>query len=262
MKLLLTIFLFCSAFIAFKPIEVGESIVRRPERVTAAAAVQTANTSASSTSVVLTVSATVVDNIIIGGVFIPSTAITLSSVTDDQGNTYATTSALDNAGLRLYLFYGVQTAGGTTSITATVSSSTTLRIIGNEFSGAETTNATAFDASTTGTGTGTAVSVSTLTPAASGELIVAFGFKDAFGAWTAGSGYTNYGANTQFFQSQYKLSGASTETAPWTISSANWGEIAAAFKLVATPSITTPVLGAVGNMALNNIKTQLKKKWH
>jgi len=210
--------------------------LEKPERVTAFAAVQTAqNTGFSVSSRVITVSSTTQNNLVVVTIAIFGTTRTLSSVTDNAGNTYELGSAVDNTN-RLYQAYGVQTTGGATSITVTISgSATTLACIADEYSGfaAGNTNTTVNDGRQTGTGTGTSLSVSTLTPTATGRLIVASGIRMADGnTFTAGTDYTEYGNSTGVYAaSEYRLSSASTETAPFTISSSGtWCEIANAFK--------------------------------
>lgn len=201
----------------------------------AISAVQTsAQVAATGASAALTLVATGAGNLVVVHIN-TTTAQTVTGVTDNASNTYAVSAALDNGADRAYQAYGVQVAGGATTVTVTFSASVVHRCGADEYSGAAASNVAAFDASTTGTGTGTAVSVSTLTPAETGELIVVTGctpLGDAAATWTAGTGYTLYnGSGAISLRSQYKLSGDATETAPWTLSSSlAWRAIATAFK--------------------------------
>jgi hypothetical protein len=159
---------------------------------------------------------------------------TLNSVTDSAGNTYAIIGPITNS-TRFYMAYGVQTTGGTTTVTLTFSAAGSKRTGADEYhssNGSLASNAAAFDATTSGTGTGTAAATSTLTPAATGELIIGATAVGVAATMTAGTGFTAYsGGGSTAVTSEYKLSGAATETAPMTIStSAAWVDIAAAFK--------------------------------
>lgn len=177
--------------------------------------------SGSGTTVVVTSSATVAGNLIVGCIQMGGVTETCSSVTDDKSNTYVVQAAVDSGGIvRGYQFYGVQTTGGTTSITANFSGSSVSKIVNlSEFSGNDTTNGLTFDATTTGSGSSSSLSCSTLTPAASGELVVASYW--IFGAqfWTAGARFVacnGFSASLKL-GSQYILSCGATETGPCTL---------------------------------------------
>lgn len=213
--------------------------------VAAFAAVQTATNNGTGSTVSVTVSATGAATIIVASVRVDG-AETCSGVSDGNGNTYVLLGPVTepSGNSKLYLAYGVQVTGGVTTVTASFSgSSGTKRVNVDEYSGAGSTNALAYDTHQTGTGTGTALATSTLTPSATGELIVAFGLSRNAVTWTAGSGYTIYsGSGTIGIRSEYKLSGAASETAPITISSSQtWAEIAIAFNADSGPT-PTPTL--------------------
>lgn len=185
--------------------------------------------SGSTATLNITVTATTQNNLVVVHIKLASTSRTVNSVTDNVGNTYVVGSNLDNGSTnRLYQAYGVQVTGGATTITVNLSSSTNIRAGADEYSGGKTTNATVFDATQTGTGNSTSLSTATLTNASTGELIVSTGGLTTAANWTQGSGYTLYnGTGSVTLRSQYKLSGASTETAPCTIdgSAQAWTEI-------------------------------------
>lgn len=186
------------------------------------------------TSISITTAATGAGNLVVVYVRLSSNADTCTSVTDNVGNTYVLGTAVDNT-IRQYVAYGVQVTGGATSITANFSGATVAHRIGvDEFSGGASTNAAVYDTTTSGTGTtGTSLAASTLTPSATGNLIVSIGTCTPAKTWTAGSGYTlSSGTGSGLMRSQYKLSGGASETAPMTISSAGtaWIEIAVSFK--------------------------------
>ena len=191
-------------------------------------------------TVAITVTSTGAGNLVVVMVRLSNTTDTCSGVSDSAGNTYALLGPFDSgSNPRVYMAYGVQTTGGATTVTASTPGGTaTKRCFAVEFSGGASTNAAVFDVSTKGSGTTeTSLSVSTLTPAATGELIVAFVSTQSSAtgkSWTAGSGYTLYGggSGSQTVRGEYNLSSGSSETAPITLNAAgtNWVEIAAAFK--------------------------------
>lgn len=180
----------------------------------------------------MTTSATVSGNLLVGALK-GTQSKTVTSVTDNKGNVYVVSSAIDSSStLRLYQFYGVQVTGGTTSVVVHMSGSGSVRCGVDEFSGNASTNATAFDTSSTGTGSGTSLSVSTLTPSASGELIVSALSNVNAGTWTAGTNYTIYsGTDPVSTRTEYRLSSAASETAPATTNTTGvWAESAMAFQ--------------------------------
>jgi len=234
MKLLL-IFILCSAFIAFKPSEVGESIVRRPEKVTAFAAVQTTNGfnfSSTSTTIIAYNTSSSVGNIVVIAILINS-GQTVTSITDDASNTFTIGSSITSGdGKRIYLAWAYQDNGAAEAY-VDFSASTDGVLMMDEYSGfTGLTTASVSDGTTTGSGTGTNLSVSTLTPSATGKLIVSAGHSSN-GILSSGSGFTLYGQGDDgatYIQTQYKLSGAATETCPMTSAgSGDWAEIARAF---------------------------------
>lgn len=193
-------------------------------------------------SLSLTGSATTAGSLVVVGVKLSDAGNTCNSVTDNVGNTYVLFGPYDAGSRRSYMAYGVQVTGGATSITASFNAggTTTKAFKGIEISGGAATNAEVFDVSSTGTGTSTSPSVATFSPAASGELIVAFISIAASVTWTAGSGYVLSGANPSNFGCQYNLAGATSETAALTTSSSRaWAEIAMAFKPASGASVNS-----------------------
>lgn len=190
-----------------------------------------------------TLSATTAGNLVVVSARINGNTDTLTSVTDNVGNTYACSSAFDWSEKRMYMCYGVQVTGGATTVTAAWSGSQTHVTYAAEFSGNASTNAATFEASATGTGTGTSLAVSALTPAASGDLIVGTYSVASSSTFTAAGGYTlYYPTNPSTGSLEYLLSGTTSETAPATIgSSKTWGGIAMAFLPAATPTATPTV---------------------
>lgn len=201
------------------------ALVQSPTQVTGTAA-----------SVSVTVAATGAGNLVVIYASPASTSTTLTSVTDNVGNAYVVSSALDNTpNLRIYMAYGVQVTGGATAITTNWSNGTETKRVGlDEFSGGASNNTNAFDTSSTGTGTtSTATSVASFTPAGNGELIVAMIKASPQRSITAGTNFTiSSGTSTTTVRSEYRLSSSGSETAPGTLASAPtvWGEIAMAFK--------------------------------
>lgn len=168
---------------------------------------------------------------------------TCTGVTDDKGNTYVLSDVVENGTLRVYQAYGVNIVEGTTQVSVAFSGTTASKRCGaDEYSGGEISNAAIYDTRTTGTGSGTSLAVSTLTPASTGELIVAtLRCSSTSANHTSGTNYTIYnGVNPTTTRSQYRLSSGASETAPSTIDvSVDWGEIATAFKPL---SVTTNYL--------------------
>lgn len=184
------------------------------------------------TTVAITVSATVAGNLVTVRIRSATTEVA-TSVTDNVGNTYVLSSAVDMSTFRTYMAYGVQVTGGATTITVTwAASGVSKSVAADEWSGGAASNAAIFDTSASATGTGTAIAV-TLSPAASGELIVgAINRGTGTGNITAGTDYTIPAADVgRLVCRQYRLSGTTSETAPATIyTSLAWCEIAMAFK--------------------------------
>lgn len=178
-------------------------------------------------SVSVTMSATGSRNLVVVTVLVQGTTDTLSTLTDNQGNTYAITAVAQN-NFRVYLCYGVQITSGTTSITATFSGSVnTHRIQATEYSGfgASATNANVYDATSTGSGgpgTSTNASVTSFSPSSSGNLIVASYTIDNQGnvpGWVAGANYTLGFDVLRVFCQVYRLSSTTSETAPASMAS-------------------------------------------
>lgn len=232
--------------------------LEKPAKVNAFGAVQTANNTngIGSSTVSVTITSSTANNLIVVGIR-TTTAVTVSSVTDNASNTYAVSSNVDIGGNRIYQAYGIQTTGGATSVTVTVSANASTSAIVNEYSGFSSgnTNATAYDGVATGTGTGTSLSTSTLTPTASGALIVCT-MRANGGSLAAGSGYTAYGIIGTITGMQYKLSSGASETCPATASSGDWGIIGMAFRDNPPAPSAAPALSAAGNVA----KTKYKYK--
>lgn len=232
------------------------------------APVQTGTQATTTTTTrIITLSATGVGNLVTGYAKANGNTVTLTGVTDDVGNTYVVSAAVDSGTTnRLFMAYGVQVTGGATAITFTFSNSgsVAVRCGADEFSGNNSTNATTFDVSSSGSGNSSTPSVTTFTPAANGELIYAVaGHQLGTGAtWTAGTGYTLYGGpNPGSTHSEYRLSGTTSETAPFTMNNSNlWTEWAMAFIGPATNIKTVNGLAkasvkTVNGVAIASVKT-------
>lgn len=210
------------------------------------AAVQTTAQTATSGNVInRAITATGAGNLVVVHCKIGGTSESLTSVTDTNGNTFVVLSPVTDPSntYRLFQAYGVQVVGGSTNIQLSFSGAVAAKRAGcDEYSGGAASNAAVFDASTTGSGTGTSLSASTLSPAASGELIVASLASKNARTWTAGTDYTIYnGSGSITVRSQYRLSGTASETGPASIdSSDDWAEILTAFKPPAAGGTTWP----------------------
>jgi len=202
------------------------------------ATVQTSSqTVGTGNSIVITTSATKKDNLVVVGIHYENAGgETCTGVTDDKGNAYVLSApnATPPDNVTIYMAYGVQITGGTTSITCSFSGTVESKTCGaDEYSGGALTNASIFDKTSTGAAGGTALSVTSFSPTKVGELIVAVGGLNNNLTWTAGTNYTLYNGGTPArMRTQYRLVGAATETAPMSVSSDSfgWREIAMAFK--------------------------------
>ena len=218
------------------------------------ALVQVGTAGAGTGSVSVTMSSTGSKNLVVVTVIVQGTTDSLSSLTDNQGNTYAITSVVQN-GFRIYQCYGVQITSGVTSITATFSgSANTHRIQASEFSGfgVSATNATVYDNTSTGTGgpgSSSNASVGAFSPSSSGNLVVASYTLDNQGnvpGWVAGANYSLAFDVLRVFGQVYRLSSGASETAPASMAShpggVSWCGRAISFKL---PPVSTKVFGTI-----------------
>lgn len=190
------------------------------------------NAGAGVTTVVVTISATGHNNLVVVGIKLIVQNITVVSVVDSAGNTYAAAAGpIDSStNVRGYMYYGVQTTAGATTVTVTVSGAATFRCFVSEFSGGATSNAAVFDKVATNTGSGVTASV-TLSPSAPGNLIVAnIGPNPSISSHTLTN--ANYTASIISTSVQYyRLSSTTSETAPVDfLPSAPWNLIASSFK--------------------------------
>jgi len=160
--------------------------------------VQNANggSSASVTSATATGSAIGSGNTVCGIVFWHNTAGTLTSVTDNKGNTYTIVDSIqETGGANSFLasFYLVNVTGGPTALTANLGSATTgVQISWDEYSGVSTS--AVLDGhhgqaqASPGTGTD-AISSGSFTTADNGDLIYC-GSYSVSGTSSAGTGFT------------------------------------------------------------------------
>jgi len=183
----------------------------------------------------ITVTSTTQGNLLVVSFDIGSATATITSVTDNQGNSYGLSIA--NVGDTMWQYHGVQVTGGVTTVTVTLGSSTGLTAYIEEFSGGASTNAAVFDKASSGTGTGTSGAVTSQTPADDGSLVAVFiTFADTVTGVTAGANYTL--TQTVFNAAgEYRLSSSGAETSPitWTTSRA-WKEVAGVYKVL-PPSV-------------------------
>lgn len=202
------------------------------------------NTS-SGTSGNITLSSSAQNNLVVVHIRIASTVETVTSITDNVGNTYVIGTGLIGGTTTQYQGYGVQVVGAATTITVNFSSSVSFRIGADEYSGGAITNATVIDQSATATGTGTSMSLS-LSPSTGGKLIVATVQTAAIGTFSAGTNYTlslNSGT-AQTLVSMYRLSGSTSETAPATnTQSGAWSEMARSYNPFLNSAILTGMMG-------------------
>ncbi len=191
------------------------------------------------TSLAITVTATTANSVIIVNSKLGGIANTITSVTDNKGNTYALAAGPSVGGTNLFSgfqHYGVQLISGATTVTINFNGTVSARIIAEEFTGGQITNASVFDKSAINNGNGTAASV-TLAPTNSGELISAGVCFTGAGSITHGTGYT-MGTTQTNQSSEYRLSGTISETTSMSWSPAlDWAECAGAY-IPATASLS------------------------
>lgn len=197
----------------------------------------------SGTSAVISLSGTGAGNLVVVHVYMGSTTQTVSSITDDAGNTYVVGSRQNASGgtHSATQGYGVQTSGGATTITVNFSGSVSHEVGADEFSGGATSNVAVFDETLSAANSGTALAVATLTPTQAGNLVVATLVTGSARNFTAGADYTlSLPATGVQVCSQYRLSATTSETAPATISSSTvWMEWATSFNPPPTTNIKT-----------------------
>lgn len=191
----------------------------------------TQNAASSVTSLVITIPAAQVGNLIVVNIKFIST-VTGVTVTDNASvpNTYAAAGGpIVAAGGNVYQFYGVQITGGATQITINWTNSSTVRAGATEFSGGQKTNVAVFDKVASNTGTGTSAS-STLAPTTDGQLVVVgTHLNTGASAVVAGTNYILATTNTSLSE-EYRLKATTSETTPlsWTTSVA-WAQIAGTY---------------------------------
>lgn len=196
---------------------------------------------------VINLSSTTVNNLVVVHVNLGcfASARTITSVTDNVGNTYEIGDFVNNNGAsslgRLYQVYGIQTTGGATQITVTLDSDDGFQMYADEYSGfgSSPSNSKVFVTRSSGTDAPSGVTVNTsVSPAmnASSKLVVAtVGQVPGSGnTFSAGTGYTASLAGTEWVSGEYKLSGTSSETAPGVYTTFGggvaWVEIATVYK--------------------------------
>lgn len=189
-----------------------------------------ATTTGTATSAAITLSATVAGNTVVVHVYMASTSATVTSVTDDKGNSYSVSSRQNVAAgtHSATQAYGLQSVGGVTAVTVNFSGSVTFAVGADEFGG----NANFDVRAVASPGNVTSSSVSGFTPSAAGNLIVVTAVAGSSRNFTAGTNYTG-GLDPTSHQvwSEYRLNGTTSETAPFTINSATQvAEIATSFK--------------------------------
>jgi len=181
---------------------------------------------------------------------------TVTSVTDDKGNTYVVVGPLDKPDTRNYVAYGVHAVGGVTTITVNFSGSASVGYIGADlFSGAYSTNAATIDVSTTEQSVGSSNYsnlTSPLVPTVNGNLIYLCLLSGDDRIMTAGTGFTGYMGDglSYSLHGQYKLSGTTSESCPASLNgTTQWNVFAFSFK----PAPPVPPIGKITkpNQAIN-----------
>jgi hypothetical protein len=139
--------------------------------------------------------------------------------------------------LTVVQYYGVQTTGGTTTVTVTLGSSGPARAEVDEFSGNATSGV--FDVYNTNSGN-SATASTTLSPANNGELIVACMVNTGGVTPSSGTVYALTSTSSSNLGVEYKLSGTTSETPSFTLTSNPWVIAASAYKVPGTSTVTSP----------------------
>jgi RHS repeat-associated protein len=208
---------------------------------------------ASSNSVSFSSNVTSGNTIVVG---ITQYTATLSTVTDNKGNTYTPVHAALQPGTSDYveLYYAKNVTGGPVTVTASFSSAHASSVGIYEYSGLDKN--TPLDQVTANTGSGTAPNGGTLTTTVDNEVYFAVGFDD-YGnnaAPTAGSGYTleNHqdDINThERFYSEDKVAAHGSYSTNFSIAAASdWGVIGVTFKPAYVQSVTTYTYDSLGRV--------------
>jgi hypothetical protein len=143
------------------------------------------STSASSLAKAFT-SATTQNNLLVVGVY--TWGGTVSSVTDTLANSYIlATSGTTASGNKLYVYYAINKASGTNTVTAHLSGGGVMEDI-HEYSGISTT--TPLDQKKVSLGTGTAINSGAVTTLVPNELIFGFAGVDGSSVTSAGATFT------------------------------------------------------------------------
>jgi|GEM_PF-5385377 len=165
-----------------------------------------------------------------------------TNVTDTVGNAYSLAGAVttDGGGAKTSIYYAKNITGGTDSVKVSTASGTEITVDVAEFAGADPTSP--LDATAGGSGNSTAPSSGSMSPAASGELIVGVSTHDAQNTVTsAGTGFTMVAnpidnpLNNQPAAMEYQVQAvAAPIAAAFTLGTAdNWGARGATFKAAA-----------------------------
>lgn len=158
------------------------------------------------------------------------TTSSISSITDNRGNTYTrAVGPTGTTGLQQSLYYAKNIIGGSNKVTVTFNQAAAfpdVRIL--EYRGLSTTSP--LDVTRAGTGTGTAANSGSATTTSSSELIFGAGTTGtAFSA--AGSGFTSRMINIYGNIAEDKIvTSSGTYNATATTSSSNWVMQMATFK--------------------------------
>lgn len=194
------------------------------------------------TSVVITVSPTAQNNLVVVSIGTTNSNDSCTSVTDDKGNTYVlqAVTVSGSGSEQLYQAYGVQVTPGVTAITCHFSGSTDRKDCGaDEYSGGAHTNASVFDKSTVASGfTGGSFNTS-ISPTNAGELVVASQTNSSGLVPTPSAGYTiaTVGASGFRAASEYKLNATTSETPGFSVSASPAYAIRATAFLPAPPVV-------------------------
>jgi hypothetical protein len=173
------------------------------------------------------------------------------SVTDTNGNAYRRAFQVNNVepGSRnnyddtLALFYAENIAGGSNTVTVSISTAASLRVAILEYSGVAASSA--LDVTRTAAGKGRSISTGSATTTTAGDLAIGLFSSQSTKTFTAGSGFTMRSAvsaapSTVLMVADRVLASAGALTATSTINSSDiWAAGVAAFKAASAASSQT-----------------------
>lgn len=175
---------------------------------------------------------TTTGNLICVMVGFQNSSITVTSVTDEQSNTYDLIKTVaEGAGRNAYIYRAKNITGGVApTVTVNVSSASNFKVGLIEASALGTSAPDGANDSNTGTGTAVTGSATGISGTA-GSLVVGSGVNNDNSTKTVGGGFTElYSSTKTYAQYRWAATAPSSDTVPYTLAtSTDWGECCSIF---------------------------------